>query len=108
MKYHINIAKDNIPYTFNILLNQELFNFRIDYNNTADLFTVALRKNGVELCSGEPIIYGQPLFGDLVNRGDFPTVTITPIDESGGTNAVTWDNLSRTVLLNVTGGEYIE
>lgn len=106
--YVIEINKDIIPYTFNIALSEELYEMRIDYNNTANLFTVSLSKNGVELCTGEPIIYGQPLFGDLANRGDFPKVTITPIDESGENTAVTYDNLSTTVLLSVTGGGYDE
>ncbi len=106
--YVININKDIIPYTFNIALSNEMYEMRIDYNNTANLFTVSLSKDGVELCVGEPIIYGQPLFSDIANRGNFPKVTITPIDESGETNAVTFDNLSKTVLLRVSGGEYIE
>lgn len=105
---YIEINKDIIPYTFNIMLADELFEFRIDYNDTADIYTVSLSKDGVEICTGEPIIYGQPLFGDLVNRGNFPKVTITPIDESGENNSVTFDNLSSTVLLVVTGGEEIE
>lgn len=106
--YVIEINKDIIPYTFNILLSNELYEMRIDYNNTANLFTVSLSKDGVTLCTGEPVIYGQPLFGDIANRGNFPKVTITPFDESGENNAVTFDNLSNTVLLRVTGGEYDE
>lgn len=106
--YVIEINKDIIPYTFNIALADELYEMRIDYNNTADLFTVSLSKGDVTLCTGEPIIYGKPLFSDLLNRGNFPKVTITPIDESGENNAVTFDNLSNTVLLKVTGGVYDE
>ena len=101
---YIDIEKDNIPYTFNISLNDELFEFLVDYNDTADLFTVSLSKNGKVLCSGEPIIYGVPLFKDLQTRGEFPKVTILPIDESNETTAVTFDNLSTTVFLSVTGG----
>lgn len=108
IKNVLEIKKDIVPYTFKILLENEEFEFRIDYNDTANLFTVSLLKNGNELCMGEPIIYGLPLFGDLVNRGNFPKVTITPIDESGERNAVTYDNISNTVLLVVTGGEYGE
>lgn len=104
----IEINKDIIPYTFKILLSDEEFEIGIDYNNTADLFTASLSKNGKMLCAGEPIIYGRPLFGDLINRGDFPKCTIVPIDESGESNSVTYDNLSTTVLLQVTGGEYDE
>lgn len=106
--YVLEINKDIIPYTFNISLQNEMFEMRIDYNNTADLFTVSLSKGGVTLCTGEPIIYGQPLFGDIANRGNFPKITITPIDESGENNAVTFDNLSKTVLLRVSGGDYDE
>ena len=106
--YLIELNKDIIPYTFKIALANEMYEMQIDYNNTADLFTVSLAKDGVPLCTGEPIIYGQPLFGDIKNRGNFPKVIITPIDESGETNAVTFDNLSNTVLLRVTGGDYDE
>ena len=104
--YFIEINKNLIPYKFNISLSGELYEMRIDYNDTANLFTVSLAKDNVTLCTGEPIIYGKPLFGDLMNRGDFPKATITPIDESGESNAVTYDNLSTTVFLRVTGGEY--
>lgn len=106
--YVIEINKDIIPYSFNIPLANELYEMRIDYNNTADLFTVSLSKNGVVLCSGEPIVFGVPLFNSLQTRGDFPSVTITPVDESGEANAVTFDNLSNTVLLKVSGGDYDE
>lgn len=106
--YVIEINKDIIPYTFNIELAKELYEMRIDYNNTANLFTVSLSKDGVEICYAEPIIYGKLLFGDLVNRGNFPKVVIAPIDESGESNLVTYDNLSTTVFLSVTGGEYNE
>lgn len=105
MYKQIEIKKDIIPYTFNISLADEVYEMRIDYNNTADLFTVSLSKNGKMLCTGEPIIYGQSLFLDIENRGGFPKVIIFPIDESGGSNAVTFDNLSNTVLLQVYGGE---
>ena len=106
--YRLEINKNLIPYKFNILLNNELFELRVDYNNKADLFTVSLYKDNVELCVGEPIIYGMPLFGDLQNRGNFPRVVITPIDESGESNAVTYDNLSTTVFLNVSVGDEVE
>lgn len=104
----IEINKNIIPYVFKIMLGNELFDVRIDYNNTADLFTVSLSKNGVDLCIGEPIIYGVPLFGDLLTHGEYPNVKITPIDESGEMSSVTFDNLSTTVLLSVTGGDSVE
>ena len=101
MKY-IDVKKNLIPYTFNIVLGEEVYDMRIDYNNRADLFTVSLSKDGNALCIGEPIIYGKPLFADLINRGGFPKVKITPLDYSGESTAVTYDNLGRTVFLVVT------
>lgn len=106
--YVLEINKEIIPYTFKIVLASELYEMRIDYNNTIDLFTVSLSKDGVELCVGEPIVYGVPLFNDVNTRKGFPQISITPIDESGENNTVTYDNLSSTVLLRVTGGEYGE
>ena len=99
----LEINKDLIPYTFKIMLAEEMFEFRIDYNDTADIFTVAVSKDGVTLCDGEPLIYGVPLFNDLLTRGNFPKVLIFPFDESGESTAVTYDNLSSTVLLYVVG-----
>lgn len=98
---HIPISKDLIPYTFNIMLFNEAFDIRVDYNYTADLFTLSLSKGGTVLCDGEPLIYGKPLFADLLNRGGYPLVIIEPIDESERTCAVTFDNLGRTVFLRV-------
>ena len=105
---YIDINKSIVPYTFEMLLGDEVYKMRIDYNNTGAFFTLSLAKGDELICAGEPIIYGMPLFGDLKNRGGFPTVTITPIDESGSACMVTFDNLSRTVLLRVTiGGDSV-
>lgn len=98
---YIEINKELIPYTFSIVLNSEIFDFRVDYNNTASLFTASLWKDGQLLCNGETIIYGKELFGDIKTRGNFPKVKIIPIDESGENDSVTFDNLSETVFLSV-------
>lgn len=104
----ITINKEIIPYTFDILLADEVFNLRIDYNNTADLFTVTLSKDGEEICT-EPIVYGVPLFKDLYQPDKYPALEILPIDESGQESKITFDNLSATVLLIVdNGGDEIE
>ena len=104
----IIINKEIIPYTFDILLADELFNLRIDYNNTADLFTVTLSKDGEEICV-EPIVYGVPLFKDLYQPDKYPALEILPIDESGQESKITFDNLSTTVLLIIdNGGDEIE
>ncbi len=64
-KDRIEIKKNLIPYNFNITLGGEVFKLGVKYNNFADLFMVSLTKNDELICSGEPIIYGMPLFNDL-------------------------------------------
>ena len=104
----ITINKKLIPYSFDILLADKWFNLRVDYNNTANLFTVTLSKDGEEICI-EPIIYGKPLFADVFQPNRYPALDIVPIDESGKNKQVTFDNLSDTVLLIVdNGGEESE
>lgn len=100
----LEIKKDLLPYVCNIQLAGEVFNLQFNYNATADLFTVDLYKGGELICSGEPIIYGQPLWADVFRAGAFPALEITPIDPSGAHDAVTFDNLGTTVLLVVNDG----
>lgn len=109
MKYDtIIINKEIIPYTFDILLADELFNLRVDYNTSADLFTITLSKDGEIVCV-EPLIYGVPLFKDLFQPDKYPSLNITPFDESGQSQKITFDNLSETVLLIVdNGGDELE
>lgn len=99
----IEINKELIPYDFDILLADEWFNLRIDYNNTANLFTVTLSKDGEQICI-EPIVYGRPLFKDVFQSDKYPALDIIPIDESGEETQITYDNLSETVLLIVDNG----
>lgn len=101
MRDRIQIQKALVPYSFDILLAAEWFNFRIDYNETADLFTVTLSKNGEVVVYNEPIIYGVPLFTDLYQPEKYPVLNIVPFDESGQEVVVTWDNLSETVFLTI-------
>ena len=104
-KDRILITKDLIPYTFNILLADELFSLTVNYNETHDFFTVTLEKDGETICEGEPIIYGSPLFRDMYVAGKYPCIDIIPIDESGEHNTVTFDNLNETVFLTVENYE---
>lgn len=95
----LEIDKELLPYKFEILLSDELFELHINHNATADLFTIDLYKDGELVCAGEPIVYGVPLWKDVYKAGVFPAVDIIPTDPSGESNAVTYDNLSNTVLL---------
>ena len=100
----LEIKKDLLPYVCNIQLAGEVFTLHFNHNATADLFTVDLYKDGELVCAGEPIIYGQPLWADVFQPGDFPALEIIPKDPSGENNAVTFDNLGRTVLMIVRNG----
>lgn len=103
-KNTIFINKSLIPYTFNIVLGGEEFTIRVDYNKVGRFFSVGVSKNGVTLCSGEPIVYGRKLFSDVWAVG-FPAVDIVPYDPSGRYNAVTYSNLCNGVLLVVDNEE---
>lgn len=98
------VNKSILPYECTIQLAGEVFGLQFNYNATADLFTVDLYKGGELVCAGEPIIYGIPLWHDVYKAGLFPAVDIVPTDLSGESNAVTFDNLSTTVLLLIDDG----
>lgn len=101
----IEIDKDLVPYEFDIVLADETFKIGVNFNETAELFTLDLSKLDEEsgeyetICKGEPIIYGKALFSDVFVNGKYPAVDIVPYDESGENNAVTFDNLNETVFL---------
>lgn len=100
MRDIIEIEKDLIPYNFDILLEQEEFNIYIMYNSVTDSFSATLSKDGVVLVDNEPIVYGVPLFKDVFKE-NFPCLDIVPLDESGQTNVVTWENFNKTVFLTI-------
>jgi hypothetical protein len=106
-KDRLLITKDLIPYSFNILLADEVFTLTVNHNEKHDLFTIALEKDGEMICEGEPIIYGVPLFRDIYQAGKYPCIDIIPLDESGEQNTVTLANFGETVFLIIdnAGGE---
>ena len=65
----IEINKDLIPYTFEILLCGELFEIRVDYNSTGDLFVLSLYKDGQLIRAGQPLIYGMKLWETVYVSG---------------------------------------
>lgn len=106
----IEINKEQIPYEFDIVLADETFLIGVNYNEIADLFTLSLSKLNEEtgeyetICTGEPIIYGQPLWKDVYISDKYPAVDIVPLDESGESTSVTYDNLNNTVFLTIDNG----
>ena len=104
MRDRIIVDKNLIPYSFELVLANEVFGLSFDYNESCDLFTVSLYKDG-ELIVTEPIIYGQELFTDVYMPDTYPVVRIVPIDESGNENKVTFDNFGKTVFLVIDDTE---
>lgn len=104
---YIEIDRDKVPYDFNITLADETFMIGVDYNETAEFFTLQLSKLNEEsgkydeICAGEPVVYGMPLWNDVYRSGKFPALDIVPVDESGENNAVTYDNINKTVFLMI-------
>jgi hypothetical protein len=102
MRDRILINKELIPYTFNILLGDETFSVGVDYNATADFFTLSLSDaNGNVITRSEKLVYNMPLFADIYNPVVFPCLTIIPVDESGEEIDITWDNFGETVFLSI-------
>ena len=96
----ILIEKANIPYRFAIALPRTEYELEIRYNETGDFFTVGLYKNNELICI-EPIVYGAQLFKQLYQPGIYPALRIVPVDNSGVSTRVTWDNFNETVFLEV-------
>lgn len=109
MRNRILIQKALVPYSFDILLASEWFNLRIDYNETVDLFTVTLSRDGEVIVYNEPVIYGFPLFADLYRARTYPVLDIVPFDESEQESDVTFSNFNETVFLTIDqGGDDVE
>lgn len=105
MKDRILIDKDKIPYEFAIDIGKQQFVFRVKYNSFADIFTLSLYKDKKLICADEPIMYNFPLFSDVYRAGDFPVLTIVPLDESEQTELVTWENFNKLVFLSIENGK---
>lgn len=100
----IEINKNLVPYRFNITLGGEVFEMGVKYNEYADMFTVSLKKNGEEICSGEPLVYGRALFEDIYVNGKYPALRMVPYDDSGQNTEVTKNNLENTVFIVIDNG----
>lgn len=104
MRDRIEINKDLVPYSFSILLADQWFELFINYNETADLFTVSLYKDEELICT-EPVVYAVPLFRDLYQPETYPDIEIVPFDESGQNCVVTFDNFNELVYLVIDDEE---
>ena len=98
MRDHIEINKEMIPYQFNILLADNWFEIYVNYNKTADLFTVSLYKDDELICT-EPLVFWMPLFQDIYQPEKFPAIILVPY--GANETEITYENLGETVFLTV-------
>lgn len=101
----IEIKKENIPYRFTISLPKNPYILEFRYNETGDFFTAALYSVSGDLVCIEPIVYRRPLFRQMYRPDDFPPLKIVPVDNSGTSSRVSWDNFGETVFLEVENGK---
>ena len=101
--WYIDIEKQAIPYQFEMRLDGVTWTFEIRYSSEFDFFTADLYRGEESIVVGEKIIYGQPLFADELSG-----VRIMPLDLSGNTDRVGWNELGETVFLYLEGGEFGE
>lgn len=98
MKDYIEIKKELVPYRFNMLFGDEPYEVEASYNTAADMFVLALYKDGEMICAGEPVIYGVQLFKD-VYMPDFPKINIIPYDEPKEADRASYESLNDSVFL---------
>ena len=101
--WYIEIDRDAIPYRFEMKLGGITWGFEVRYNSEFDFFTMDLFRGDETILVGEKIVYGQPLFEE-----EMKPVRIVPLDLSGNTDRVGWDELGETVFLYLEGGEFGE
>lgn len=97
---YIEIDTELVTYRFQITLGVERFEIRVRYNELHDYFTMDLYKDEEALAYGEKLVYGVPLFSEIYDER-FPGTEIIPLDASGNENRITYDNLNKTVFLQV-------
>lgn len=98
---YIPIDKDNIPYSFNMDVAGENFDFTINYNERFDFFTMDLSKDDEPVIYGEKITYGRALFSTFPDDTKTPQYPIIPFDDAGKENRVGWDNFMDSVFLYI-------
>ncbi|UPW82320.1 hypothetical protein [Lysinibacillus sp. Ag94] len=97
---YIDIDKNEIPYSFEVELAEEIYELEVNYNQSHDFFTIDLFKDGSVLVIGEKLILNRPLFRNRIDI-DLPKVQIIPKDRADSANRITYENLNETVFLYV-------
>ncbi|MBG9783590.1 phage baseplate plug family protein [Shouchella lehensis] len=98
---YVPIDVEELPEQFEFDMENDMYVLQINYNETADFFTVDLyTRNMLPLVIGEKMILNQPLWNDLSVEG-LPALSLIPLDESGSAQRVSKNNLMKTVFLYI-------
>lgn len=98
---YLPIQKDFLPEEFEIQLGEEQFIMTVNYNELFDFFTIDLYdpdKNPIIL--GEKMIINQPLWSGI-SDSRLPAPTLVPLDPSGKTSRITFENFMVTTFLTI-------
>lgn len=102
---YIPISKELCPYKFDIILNGNLYTFKINYNATGDFFTADLNLGDKVLVQGEKILLDQILFRQLYEDNslnldeDFPTDILMAQSYNGNVPKLGYKQLESNCLL---------
>ena len=97
---YIDIDKTKVPYEFEIVLNNETFQFELNCNSVGDFFTVSLMKNNIRIVDDFKLVYNVNLFDNL-SYLDVPRIVIKPFDTTGKAQRANYESLNEDVFLYV-------
>lgn len=99
MRPYIPIDVNDLPEEFTFDIGDTEYTIGVDYNRTADLFSIDLYDEDYNpIVIGEPLVLNKPLFSEL-NDSRLPEEQIIPLDESDRETKITSDNFGYSVQL---------
>lgn len=82
MRQYIPVDINDLPDIFDITLVDEVYTFRVDYNQVADYYTITIIKDDQTLLTQEPLLLGNLVGFDLPDTR-LPRIDIRVMDEAG-------------------------
>lgn len=98
MRDYVPIDVDDMPDIFDIQIVDELYTFRVDYNDFADYYTVTIQRDDVTLVQQEPLILGQLIAIDIPDKR-LPRIDLRVMDETNQSTDAGQGNFGSNVKL---------
>ncbi|WP_143463341.1 phage baseplate plug family protein [Levilactobacillus enshiensis] len=96
---YIDFDVDDLPETFEQVLDGTTYLISLAYNDEGDFFVITLMDDYETVLAHEKLILNQPLFQSLPADDRLPSTPLVPMDESGKAKRVSIDNFMITVFL---------